>query len=63
MKVAVDRERCQVNGVCARHAPEVFRVGDDDQLYVLAEEPDDGQRRAVREAARRCPTRAITVSD
>ena len=63
MRVVVDRERCQVNGVCARYAPEVFQVGDDDQLYVLHEEPEERQRRAVREAARRCPTRAIDVNE
>lgn len=63
MKVAVDRERCQVNGVCARYAPEVFQVGDDGQLHVLSQEPEEGQRRAVRDAARRCPTRAIHLDD
>ena len=61
MRIAVDRERCQVNGVCARYAPEVFEVGDDGNLHVLADQPDDQQRGAVREAARRCPTRAIQV--
>ena len=61
MRVAVDPQRCQGNGVCARIAPEVFEVrpGGAD---VTQEEPAPSLERAVRDAARRCPTRAVTLS-
>jgi len=61
MRVSVDFERCQSNGVCMRRAPEVFELRGDGFLYVLAEEPDDSLRDKVEDAARRCPTQAITV--
>lgn len=61
MRVTVDFDRCQSNGVCMRRAPEVFDLRDDGFLYVLVAEPDDSLRDKVEEAARRCPTRAITV--
>lgn len=61
MRVAVDRQRCQANGVCMRRAPDVFRVGGDGTLRVLQEQPPADLQRAVRDAVRRCPTQAITV--
>lgn len=63
MRVVVDFDRCQSNAVCMDVAPEVFEVRDDNFLYVLVEEPPDHLRPAVGEAARRCPTQAITLQD
>jgi ferredoxin len=61
VKVAVDPQRCQGNGVCARIAPEVFefRPGG---VSVTQDEPAPSLERAVRDAARRCPTRAVKLS-
>jgi ferredoxin len=42
-------------------ADDVFEVRDDGFLYVLNESPDESRRDAVEEAARLCPTQAITV--
>ncbi|MGH9154621.1 MAG: ferredoxin [Acidimicrobiales bacterium] len=61
MKVTVDFDRCQSNADCMDQAPEVFEVRDDGFLYVLVDEPDEALRPKVLEAARRCPTQAITV--
>jgi ferredoxin len=61
MRVAVDLRRCQGNGVCEKEAPEVFAVQEEGTVVVLLDEPDARLHRPVREAARRCPTRAITV--
>lgn len=63
MKVIVDYDLCESNAVCMGIAPEVFEVRDDDLLYVLQEEPPEGLREKVVEAARRCPKQAITVED
>lgn len=60
MRVVVDYHRCIVSGSCARAAPEVFEVRDD-QLYVLDEAPSEALRAAVEEAADFCPTAAIRI--
>jgi ferredoxin len=61
MKVVVDFDACQSNAVCQGVAPEVFEVRDDGFLYVLQENPDEALRAKVEEAARTCPTQAITI--
>jgi ferredoxin len=61
MKVIVDLDRCQSNGLCMDAAPDIFEVRDDGYLYVLVEEPSDDRRGAVEEAARLCPTQAISI--
>jgi ferredoxin len=61
VRVAVDAERCQANGVCARIAPDVFEVRAGG-VAVTHDEPGPALERAVRDAARRCPTRAVKLS-
>jgi ferredoxin len=61
VRISVDFDRCQSNGVCMDKAPEVFEVRADGSLSVLVEEPDRALHPRIKEAARRCPTRAITV--
>lgn len=61
MKIVVDFDKCKSNAVCMAAAPEVFEVRDDNFLYVLQEEPAEELRPQVEEAARTCPTGAITV--
>ena len=61
MKIVVDFDKCKSNAVCMAAAPEVFEVRDDNFLYVLQEEPSEALRPQVEEAARTCPTGAITV--
>ena len=61
MKVVVDFDICQSNAVCMETAPKVFEVRDDGYLYVLNENPSEGQRAEVEEAAERCPTGAISI--
>jgi ferredoxin len=61
MRVIVDPELCEGNGLCEKAAPEVFRVGDDDRAEVLAERPDVALRAKVETAVRRCPRGAIRL--
>jgi ferredoxin len=61
VRVVVDYDLCESNAVCMGIAPEVFEVRDDDNLYVLQEEPPEELRAKVEEAVRRCPKQAITV--
>ena len=60
LRVSVDQEICQGNGVCERRAPEVFSLGDDDRASVLEAGPTMDHLDDVRAAARSCPTQAIT---
>ena len=44
MRVVVDYDRCESNAICMGMAPEVFEVRDDDNLYVLQENPPEELR-------------------
>ena len=61
MKVVVDFDLCQSNGICQGLAPEVFEVRDDGYLYVLQENPDEALRKSVESAVNSCPVQAISV--
>ncbi|MGW0660073.1 ferredoxin [Streptodolium elevatio] len=63
MKINVDFDKCKSNALCMAEAPEVFEVREDNFLYILRENPPEELRAQVEEAARVCPTRAITVTD
>jgi ferredoxin len=63
MRVVVDYDLCESNAVCMGIAPEIFEVRDDDNLYLLQEEPDESLRPKVEEAVRRCPKQAISIED
>jgi ferredoxin len=63
MRVEVDRDVCEANGVCEDVAPEVFRVGEDDVLQILQPEPPAELHDRVREAVLRCPKAALTTTD
>jgi ferredoxin len=61
MKINVDFDRCQSNALCMSAAPELFEVRDDGFLYILNENPGEDLRAKLNEAAKLCPTQAITV--
>jgi ferredoxin len=63
MKVVVDYDLCESNALCMDAAPEVFEVREDDNLYVLQEEPSEALRAKVEQAARVCPKQAIKIVD
>src|SRR5262245_4803203 len=61
MRVIVDQDLCEGNAVCERHAPEVFKVGDDDKSQVRVEHPGEALRAKVELAVKRCPRAAIKL--
>jgi ferredoxin len=63
MRVVVDFDQCDGNGLCADAAPEVFELGADDVLRIRTEHPPPGQWAAAEKAARSCPKLAITLRD
>ncbi|OBJ07587.1 ferredoxin [Mycobacterium sp. 1245499.0] len=62
MKVVVDLDTCDGNGVCMSICHEVFDVREDG-LHVLQEQPPESLRDKLVGAEVSCPTRAITVQD
>ena len=61
MRVVVDWDLCESNGLCMAAAPEVFELQDDDTLMILQETPDEALRAKVVDAVRACPKQAITL--
>ena len=64
MKVIVDFDACAAHGDCVVEAPEIFDLGDDDEVVtLLQEEPDEALRDKARRAADACPMAAIRIED
>ena len=63
MRVVVDFDRCDSNGLCTEAAPELFALDADERLQILAEQPDPAQWPAAEAAARACPKLAIALRD
>ncbi|GAA0821709.1 ferredoxin [Streptosporangium amethystogenes subsp. fukuiense] len=64
MKLTVDRNLCDGNGVCMGIAPEVFDIDDDLTLHIVDEIPDDPAVHArVRQSITSCPVLALTLEE
>jgi ferredoxin len=63
MRVVVDYDLCESNALCMGVAPEVFEVREDDNLYILNENPPEELRDKVEQAVRLCPKAAISIED
>ncbi len=61
LKIVVDFDQCESNGVCVKIAPELFRLDDQDFLEILDEHPPEALREKAEKAAARCPKRAISL--
>ena len=62
MRVEVDRQRCESNGLCVLSAPEVFDLDDDGVLHV-ASYVDESLRADVEDAVSSCPVQALALRD
>jgi ferredoxin len=60
MKVSVNFDTCDGNGVCMSICHEVFDVRDDG-LHLLQKEPSTELRDKLKGAEVSCPTQAITL--
>jgi ferredoxin len=63
MRVTVDRDLCEANGVCVGLVPEVFDLDDDDLLHIRADEVPEGLTEGVRRAVRSCPKTALRLAE
>jgi ferredoxin len=63
VRIHVDRDLCEANGLCEQLAPAVFRLDDDDELELLQPSPAPEHEADARLAAERCPRAALLVED
>ena len=63
MKIKVDFDLCESNGLCEAMAPEVFELDDDDYLVVKTEETTPENLEDVRRAVAACPRAAIRLEE
>ena len=63
LRVRVDHELCEANGVCVRLVPEVFELDDDDRLRLKQDASPESLRWRLAEAVRRCPKQALAIVD
>jgi ferredoxin len=61
MKVTVDPDLCEANGLCVAAAPEVFDLIGDDVVDILLPEPPPEMESAVAEAVSACPKQALRI--
>jgi ferredoxin len=62
MKIIVDFDRCEANGVCVGIAPDMFELDDDDNLHVLEGDVADDRVADVEEAVAQCPKAALRLA-
>lgn len=62
MKLIVDFDRCEANGLCEQFAPEVFHVDENDFLQVDHDNIEDNED-SVQLAVRSCPKSALKLED
>jgi len=61
MKIEVDFDLCEANGVCEEHAPEVFFIDDDDFLQIREEAVTEAHRVSIEAAVKFCPRGALAL--
>jgi len=63
MRVTVDRDLCEANGVCAGLVPAVFRLDDEDELHITDGEVPPELAAQVRYAVQSCPKTALKLAE
>jgi ferredoxin len=61
VRIVVDRDLCEANGVCVKTAPDMFVIDDTDRMRLLVEQPSAEQMEKAKAAVRRCPRRALSL--
>lgn len=63
MKIHVDFDLCESNGLCEGLAPEVFELDDDDFLQLHTDRTTPENQAAVERAVAACPRAAISLAE
>ncbi|SFS63483.1 ferredoxin [Saccharopolyspora flava] len=62
MRIEVDFDLCEANGMCEAVAPDVFEIDDEDNLHIVAE-PTPELRDSIEQAVQSCPKAALSLKD
>lgn len=62
MKVSVDFDQCEANGICVGYAPEVFELDEEDNLHVTSGDVPEDQLDDVKAAVAQCPKAALKLA-
>ncbi len=63
MRVRVDPDLCEGYGLCVQMLPEVFEMGADVPVQVLADPVDPALRAKLLDAVAQCPRAALRIED
>jgi ferredoxin len=64
MKITLDPALCEAHGECVVAAPEVFDIGEDDDIArVIDASPGEHLREKVALAVRLCPVAALRIDE
>ena len=63
MRVIVDRDACEANGICEGLVPEVFELDDEDVLHIKLDKIPGDLADSVRHAVRSCPKAALSLEE
>ena len=63
IKINVDYDRCDSNGVCVQMCPEVFEIREDGFLYLFMETAPADLAQKLSDAEDGCPTGAISLEE
>ncbi len=61
MKIVVDFDQCEANGICVGYASDVFELDDEDNLHVSADDVPADRLDDVRTAVAQCPKAALKL--
>ncbi|RJO78864.1 ferredoxin [Nocardia panacis] len=62
MRVSVDTDQCEANGICVGIAPDVFELDEEDRLHILVADVAAERLAAVEDAVAQCPKAALRLS-
>jgi ferredoxin len=60
-RISVDNDRCELYGICAMEAPDVFDLGQDGRLRFHTRLLDETTLEQAKMAARCCPMQAVVM--
>lgn len=61
MKISVDFDQCEANGICVGIAPDVFELDDEDNLHVSSGDVPEDRLADVESAVAQCPKAALRL--
>ncbi|GAA5044662.1 ferredoxin [Nocardia callitridis] len=61
MKIGVDLDQCEANGICVGIAPDVFELDDEDILHIAEADVPEGRVTEMESAVTQCPKAALRL--